>query len=180
MNIEGLYIEYVKAVNALGLNESSTVMVASIKWQIIAVFNNGKSDKVYKMSSSKKPPSCVENSLGTPWGLHKVCEKIGTNEPLGMVFEGRKPIGLRYWECSSEKQKKNLITSRILRLDGLENGVNKGGGVDTYNRYVYIHGTNHEENLGTPASSGCLQVSNMEALEISENVAEGTHLLILL
>ena len=78
------------------------------------------------------------------------------------------------------RQKKNLITSRILRLDGLENGVNKGGGVDTYNRYVYIHGTNHEENLGTPASSGCLQVSNMEALEISENVAEGTHLLILL
>jgi len=178
MNLEVIYREYVKAAKALGLHETNTVMIASIKWQVIALYNNGKSDKVYKMSSSKNPPSCIENSLGTPWGLHEVCEKIGEGQPGGMVFEGRSAIGLRYWECSKEKQAKNLITTRILRLVGLEDGVNKGGNVDTYNRYVYIHGTNHENNLGKPASSGCLQVSNTAVLEIFEKVSNGCHLYI--
>jgi len=130
------------------------------------------------MSSSKRPPSCKENSLGTPNGLHVVCEKIGEGEPLGMVFKGRKPIGLKYKECSEEEREKNLITTRILRLQGLEDGLNKGEGIDTYDRYVYIHGTNHEENLGSPASSGCLQVSNAEAVELHDEIPLGSHLYI--
>jgi hypothetical protein len=178
MNLEVIFREYSKKVKALGLHETDTVIIASIRWQVIALFINGKSENVYKMSSSKNPPSCIENSLGTPWGLHEVCNKIGKGEPSGMIFEGRKAIGVRYWESSKEKQKRNLITTRILRLVGLEDGVNKGGNVDTYNRYVYIHGTNHEGNLGKPASSGCLQVSNDAVLEIFEKVLEGCHLFI--
>ena len=130
------------------------------------------------MSSSKRPPSCLENSLGTPWGLHKVCEKIGGGEPLGTVFKGRKSIGRTFWECEEEERKKNLITSRILRLLGLEKGVNSGNPVDTFNRYVYIHGTNWEENLGNPSSSGCLQVGNEEVIELFDSVVEGCHLFI--
>ena len=99
-------------------------------------FHNGKSVKEYRMSSSKRPPSCKENSLGTPDGLHMVCEKIGEREPLGMVFKGREPIGLRYDECSAKEREKNLITTRILRLQGLEEGLNKGEGIDTYDRYA--------------------------------------------
>ena len=30
-------------------------------------------------------------SLQTPLGLHRVCEKIGDNEPVGTVFKGRQP-----------------------------------------------------------------------------------------
>ena len=67
------------------------------------------------MSSSKNPPSCLEGSLGTPWGLHQITEIIGEGEPIGMVFEGRMPIGQKYWECSIEKRKKNLITTRIFK-----------------------------------------------------------------
>ena len=130
------------------------------------------------MSSSKRPPSCKENSLGTPDGLHMVCEKIGEGEPLGMVFKGRKPIGLRYDECSAKEREKNLITTRILRLQGLEEGLNKGEGIDTYDRYVYLHGTNHEENLGVPASSGCLHVSNEDAIELHDRIPVGSHLFV--
>ena len=130
------------------------------------------------MSSSKQPPSCIENSLGTPWGLHKVIEKIGNNEKKGMVFEGRVPIGLTADQCSTEKQKSNLITSRILRIDGLEPGVNSGGDVDTFKRYVYIHGTNHEDKIGTPSSSGCLQMTNDDVIELFDNILVGTHLFI--
>jgi hypothetical protein len=95
-----------------------------------------------------------------------------------MVFEGRIPIGFIANECSLEKQNCNLITSRILRLDGLEPGVNRGGRLDTFRRYVYIHGTNHEENIGRPASSGCLQLSNDDVIELFDQISEGTHLLI--
>ena len=88
------------------------------------------------------------------------------------------PIGLTAIECSIEKQSRNLITSRILRLKGLEDGVNRGEEVDTYNRYVYIHGTNHESNLGRPASSGCLQMSNQCIIELFNLICIDTHLYI--
>ncbi len=154
-------------------------MVASIPEQRLWLFEQGKSSKSYVMSSSKRKPSCVEDSLGTPWGLHEVCEKIGGEAPVGMVFKGRRPTGERYWEASEQEQGKNLITSRILRLRGLESGLNAGGDRDTYARYVYVHGTNHEDKLGAPASSGCLQLSNADVVELFERVPEGCPLLIL-
>ena len=61
----------------------------------------------------------------------------------------------------------------------MELELNQGGTVDTFDRYVYIHGTNHEENLGKPSSSGCLQVSNFNAVELSKEIPVNTHLLIL-
>jgi hypothetical protein len=146
--------------------------------QEILHLHNGKSVKSYAMSSSKLRPSCKEGSLGTPWGLHVVCEKIGEGKKTGTVFEGRVSIGLTAEECSLEKRSRNLITSRILRLDGLELGVNRGGELDTYKRYVYIHGTNHEQKIGTPASSGCLQMLNSEIIELFSIIPVGTHLFI--
>tara|TARA_B100000212_G_scaffold241999_1_gene184491 strand:- start:115 stop:657 length:543 start_codon:yes stop_codon:yes gene_type:complete len=178
MNFDCLYGDYCERVLTLGVKRTENALVASIKDQLIVRFYNGKSVKDYPMSSSKRPPSCKENSLGTPDGLHEVCEKIGEGEPLGMVFKGRKPIGLKYEECSEEERENNLITTRILRLQGLEDGLNKGEGIDTYGRYVYIHGTNHEENLGSPASSGCLQVSNLEVVELHDEIPLGSHLYI--
>lgn len=160
------------------MSPSDHLLLGNIDKQEIAHFHQGKSVKCYSMSSSKQPPSCMENSLGTPWGLHVVCEKIGCGQKKGMVFEGRIPIGLIASECNLEKQNRNLITSRILRLDGLEKGINKGGSLDTFKRYVYIHGTNHEENIGSPSSSGCLQLSNDNVIELYGEISEGTHLFI--
>ena len=128
------------------------------------------------MSSSRKPPSCRENSLGTPWGLHEICEKIGDGEELGTVFKGRKSIGKTYLECDEAKRTMNLITTRILRLKGLQVGVNMGEGIDSFDRYIYIHGTNHEDRLGQPSSSGCLQLSNTDVYDLHDSVEEGIHL----
>ena len=73
-------------------------------------------------------------------------------------------------------QNKNLITTRILRLNGLQEGINRGGDKDSFSRYIYIHGTNHEKRLGHPASSGCLQLSNINILDLFDLVEVGTHL----
>ena len=66
-----------------------------------------------------------------------------------------------------------MITSRILWLRGLEPGVNRGGDVDTYERYVYIHGTQREERLGEPMSSGCVLMGNADIVELYEQVRVG-------
>lgn len=176
MNLEGLYLSYLKTIKSLGLSETKMILCASITSQKLYLMQKGEIVKEYTMSTSRKPPSCVENSLGTPWGLHEVCEKIGDGEEIGMVFVGRKPIGETYSSCGQEMRVKNLITTRILRLRGLQEGINKGSGVDSYDRYVYIHGTNHEDRLGKPSSSGCLQLGNEDVLELHDLVDQGIHL----
>jgi hypothetical protein len=137
-------------------------------------FIEGVLAKVYIASTSLLPPSCIENSHGTPTGLHAVADKIGNGAPAGMVFIGRQPTGKTWPQLPTEENRKNLITTRILRLRGLEPGLNAGPGRDSYDRYIYIHGTNHPEKLGTPASAGCVQLSDVEVLEVFARVPEGS------
>lgn len=126
-----------------------------------------------KVSTSRNPPSCVEGSLGTPLGLHKIDGKIGEGEALDTVFRARKPSG-RLSEQPAEERAKNLILGRILRLRGLEEGVNSGGNVDTYKRYVYIHGTNQEDKLGTPNSHGCVLVGAQDLKKLFDETPDGS------
>ncbi len=128
----------------------------------------------FTVSTSRQPPSCIENSFGTPTGLHEIADKIGAGAPPGMVFAGRQPTGKTWREMSPEENTRNLITTRILRLRGLEPGHNAGPGRDSYDRYIYLHGTNHPERLGTPASAGCVLLSDAEVGELFEMVPEGT------
>ncbi len=125
------------------------------------------------VSTSRRPPSNVKDSLGTPRGLHAIAEKHGAGAPPGIVFKGRVSTGRHFLEFDPAEQEKNLITTRILWLRGLEPGVNAGGDVDTLARYIYIHGTNHEDRLGTPASAGCVQMNNLEIIALFDEVRVG-------
>ncbi|MDI1248929.1 MAG: L,D-transpeptidase [Lacunisphaera sp.] len=130
------------------------------------------------ISTSLRPPSNVKDSLGTPRGLHEIAEKVGAGVPPGIVFKGRVSTGWHFTEFDAAAQAKNLITSRILWLRGLEPGVNAGTNdrgevVDTYARYVYLHGTNHEERLGTPFSGGCVEMNNLEIIALFDQVRPG-------
>ncbi len=137
-------------------------------------FQRGSKVREYVVSTSRAAPSCVENSLGTPLGLHVVADKIGAGAPAGTVFKGRKPVGWTWREAPAAEAAHNLITTRILRLRGLEPGQNAGPGRDTYDRYIYIHGTNQPEKLGTPNSHGCVLLSDAEVAELFEAVPEGS------
>ncbi len=129
--------------------------------------------KSHVISTSLRPPSNVKDSLGTPRGLHEIAEKIGAGVPPGTVFRGRVSTGWHFTEFDAAAQAKNLITTRILWLRGLEPGVNAGGDVDTYGRYVYIHGTNHEDRLGTPFSGGCIEMNNVEIIGLFDEIRAG-------
>ena len=128
---------------------------------------------VFTISTSKNPPSCLANSYGTPTGLHKIADKIGADAPEGSVFKGRVPTGQIYSQVSSEEAEYNLVTSRILRLRGLEIGKNSGEGLDSYDRYIYIHGSNHEDRIGKPFSGGCVEMLNADVIKLFDQVNEG-------
>jgi len=126
----------------------------------------------YPVSTSRRPPSNVKDSLGTPRGLHEVAERIGAGQPAGVVFKARVPTGRHFSELA-DADDGNRITSRILWLRGLEPGVNSGGNVDTYGRYIYIHGTNREDRIGEPLSAGCVLMRNADVIELYDQVRVG-------
>ena len=90
-----------------------------------------------------------------------------------MVFKGRVATGQHFSDFPETERLRNLITTRIIRLRGLEVGHNSGNGCDSYARYVYIHGTNHEDRIGEPFSGGCVELFNAEMVELFDAVAEG-------
>jgi lipoprotein-anchoring transpeptidase ErfK/SrfK len=91
-----------------------------------------------------------------------------------MVFKSRVPTGRHFSEMpEQETGSGNLVTSRILWLRGLEPGINSGGEVDTFKRYIYIHGTQREDRIGSPISAGCILMRNSEIIELFDEVRTG-------
>lgn len=118
-----------------------------------------------------------QNSGQTPVGLHRIADCIGAGEPCGMVFKGRVATGEVVMEAAQPMG--DFITTRILWLEGLEEGVNRGEGCDSHARYIYIHGTPYVSQLGRPGSAGCIRMDNHHILELFERVIPGTLVLII-
>jgi hypothetical protein len=160
---------------ALGIKPANQLLAIHLGPQTMQFYRAGELVRAFVISSSLRPPTNMKGSLGTPLGLHDIAEKIGYGQPPGMVFKGRMPTGRHFNEFSEEENRANLITTRILWLRGLEPGVNLGGDVDSHDRYIYIHGTNHEDRLGAPLSAGCVLMRNLELVELFEEVRTGDH-----
>lgn len=146
-------------------------LVVSIEEQALLVCSNGAMAERYDCSTSRFGTGSRENSLKTPPGIHRIKEKYGAGAPPGRVFRDREDTG-EDWD--HEQNGDNLILTRILRLEGLEEGINKGPGVDSYERYIYIHGTGREDRIGTPLSHGCVLLRNHDVIRLFDNVREGT------
>jgi hypothetical protein len=160
---------------ALGIKPANQVLVVRVGSQSMQFYRKGELVKAFVVSTSLRPPSNLKDSLGTPFGLHAIAEKIGRDQPPGMVFKGRVATGRTFRELGDEENRDNLITSRILWLRGLEPGENCGGNVDSHERYIYIHGTNHQDRIGTPQSAGCVLMRNLDIVELFEDVRTADH-----
>ena len=129
----------------------------------------------YDISTSKYGLGSESGSHKTPLGLHRVVEKYGDSAPEGTIFKSRINTGrIAEIEMRPQNTKLDYVTTRILWLDGMEPGKNKGGNVDSYHRYIYIHGTHEEGLIGRPASKGCIRMRNNEVIELHELVPIGT------
>lgn len=148
-------------------------LLVSIAEQAMARIEGETIVERFAVSTSKNPPSCRADSFGTPTGLHYIADKIGKDAPSGTVFRGRVSTGELFSEVPAEAAAANLITSRILRLRGLQPGINSGPGCDSYDRYIYIHGTNHEDRIGQPFSGGCVELANEDVIHLFDRIRTG-------
>lgn len=107
----------------------------------------------------------------TPRGRHQVRAKIGEGLPLGAVLRGRRWTG-EVWSSELHQQfpGRDWILTRILWLSGCEPGINRLGAVDTFRRYIYLHGTPDIEPLGVPLSHGCVRLRNTDLLQLFPRV----------
>lgn len=124
------------------------------------------------VSTGKAGFGCRENSGQTPVGLHRIHRKIGSGLPVGAILKGREFTGAVV--SPSSPRDADWITTRILWLEGEEPGVNRGGEVDSCQRYIYLHGTPRADLIGTPASQGCVRLLDQDILSLFDQVQEGT------
>ena len=176
----GLKREVTERLKGLGLPSAEDCIVVSIDQQKLWHIR-GQDCETYVVSTARAGRGCVEDSHQTPDGLHQVGEKIGAGAVPGTVFKARQSTGTLASEWGTPED--NLITSRILWLDGLEPGHNQGVAfdgkvVDTKRRFVYIHGTNQSAKLGQPNSHGCVLLSDPDVIRLFDLVPVGTRVLI--
>ena len=129
----------------------------------------------YPVSTAKNGPGEEFGSECTPRGRHIIRAAIGTGCEVGSVFVGRRTTG-EIWsaELAQAEPERDWILSRILWLSGLETGINRLAKVDTMRRYIYIHGTPYEEQIGHPVSHGCIRMRNADLIDLYERVGPGT------
>lgn len=125
----------------------------------------------YPVSTARRGLGCRQDSYQTPTGWHRIEDRIGALASTGQEFVARKPTGpvwpVLEWMGHSEEDR---ILTRILRLRGLEPGHNAGPGIDSYDRFIYIHGTNQEQVLGQAVSHGCIRMANLDIKDLFERI----------
>ncbi|HXH17803.1 MAG TPA: L,D-transpeptidase [Chitinophagales bacterium] len=150
-------------------------LLVNIDRQEMYLVKNEVIEKSYRISSSKYGTGNQQGSGKTPLGVHRIAEKIGKNAKPNTIFAGRKDTGkIATIITDSLDIDTDDVTSRILWLEGLEPGINKGKGIDSRARYIYIHGTPEEGLIGTPASHGCIRMYNQDVIELFDWVNTGT------
>ena len=151
------------------------LLVVDVARQRMGWLAGGGWQSEFVISTARNGIGCEEGSYKTPPGWHRVHGKFGGEAPAGMVFRNRIATG-EIWR--DEARGEDLILSRVLTLDGLEEGVNRGPGRDSLERTIYIHGTNQEHQLGEPVSHGCLRMANADVIALCEKVEAGDALVV--
>ncbi|MGE4249765.1 MAG: L,D-transpeptidase family protein [Parvibaculaceae bacterium] len=146
------------------------LLVIDAERQTAVWLEAGKAAASWPVSTARAGIGGAEGSYRTPPGWHRVKARIGADAAPGTVFVSRQPTG-ETWR--GEGRADDLILTRILTLEGLEDGVNRGPACDTLARYIYLHGTNHESLLGRPVSHGCVRLSNAHVCDLHDRLNEG-------
>lgn len=131
--------------------------------------DSGSLIRRYVISTSKFGLGSEPGSNKTPIGNFRIAEKVGDDAPAGVIFKSR----IQTDEFGKEDDPEDRVQTRILWLEGLdpENSNSK-------ERYIYIHGTNAESQLGSPASHGCVRMSNNDVIDLYAQVKVGTPVVI--
>ena len=151
------------------MQSARTKIDISIGDQRLTLTRDGEVLRSYPVSSSRFGIGPEEGSMKTPVGNFRIAEKIGHDAEPGTIFKARVALG----PDDPLPETEDLITSRILWLDGMDEE-----NANTRERFIYIHGTKHEDKIGLPASHGCIRMRNDDVIELFELVDETTQVVI--
>jgi lipoprotein-anchoring transpeptidase ErfK/SrfK len=141
----------------------------SIPQQTLTLRQGDEALRTYPISTSRFGLGTEVNSFKTPTGRFRIAAKIGHGMSNDTVFVGRVPVGAG----DALPETDDFVMARILWLEGMEEH-----NANTRERYIYIHGTKHEDKIGTTASHGCIRMRNADAVELFDLVEEGTPVVI--
>ena len=152
----------------------------NIEKQILKLFSDDELIKTYPVSTAKNGPGEKLDSECTPRGEHVIADKIGADAEKNTVFVSRQATGELYTpELRKSFPDRDWILTRIMWLSGKEPGCNQGGDIDSHDRYIYIHGSPDDVEMGKPGSRGCVRMRNEDVIDLFDKVEEGTQVLIL-
>lgn len=159
-----------------GYSLEQVIVIDASSAQKMYLLKHGNLVQQWTISTATNGLGSEKGSDKTPLGVHRIKEKIGNGADLNTIFKSRQNTGQRatIFHNPGEDAPADYVTTRIMWLDGLEKGVNKGGNVDSNERFIYIHGTPEEGKLGTPASHGCIRMFNQDVIKLFEQVPENT------
>jgi hypothetical protein len=158
-----------KAMEMLGFGPERWLLV-DVAAQEVALLHGAAVIATWPVSTAAVGVDARQDSGGTPPGIHRIAERIGAGGEAGAVFVSRERTG-EVWR--GERDPRDLILGRILTLEGCQEGVNRGPGVDSLARYIYLHGTNHVDAVGSPCSHGCVRLRPADMLELFDRVEAG-------
>jgi L,D-transpeptidase YbiS len=186
--LESVFSDFIGSCRKNGVRPTGYLLMVNIADQAVSLFENVstashlaidalrltaddyKLTKKFSCSTSRFGIGQTEGSNCTPLRLHRIAEKIGAGAPAGTVFKGRQAIG----HVSQPGLADAKITTRIMWLEGLEPGFNRGGNVDSHARYIYIHGTADQASIGKPASCGCVHLADDDLIPLFDLLPAGT------
>jgi len=140
-------------------------LIVDVPTQTLSVREGGETKAAFPISTSKFGLGTEPGSYRTPTGRFVIAEKIGDGAPEQTIFRSRQPVGQLEQLGGGE----DLILTRILWLSGSD-----PENANTHDRYIYIHGTNQESAIGTPASHGCVRMKNADICRLFDWVEPGT------
>lgn len=155
---------------------SQQVILVDATIQRLMLIEQGQVIGSWLISTGEAGLGSRKGSNKTPLGVHRISKRYGDGAPLGAIFKARRNTGrvAEILTAPGARSRADNVTTRILWLDGLEPGLNKGGNVDSFERYIYIHGTDEEGRLGAPASHGCIRMRNQDVVDLYQRVGIDT------
>jgi L,D-transpeptidase YbiS len=140
-------------------------LLVDVASQTLRVLDGCKVAAEFPVSTSKFGLGFREGSYKTPTGRFRIARKIGGTAPLWTIFRARRNTGRK----AAPGGREDLVLTRILTLEGLERR-----NANSLARHIYIHGTNQERRIGTPASHGCVRLRNKDMAVLYKLVRKGS------
>lgn len=168
------------AALARGLPPGGLVLVVDVSIQRASLVSRAGALVAWPVSTALAGTGSAAGSNRTPLGWHRVAERYGAGAAPGTRFVSRRSDGrvLPPEAWSQPSPAEDAVLTRVMWLEGLEPGFNCGPGIDSHERCIYIHGTNQEQLLGSPASHGCIRMSNAAVVRLF-GLSEGEEMFVL-